>query len=176
MAEEMKKETEEQVKVQEKKQAGEQNQAGGKEEETVQTKETEAETAKEAAQQPEELKKEYVERKRWLFFGLPFTFTKYSINDEVITIDEGLLNTIENDCYLYKVQDVELKTSLIERIFGLGTVACYTGDNTHPQLYLEHIKHAKEIKNYILKTSEEARRKRRTLNTLNINADDIEEM
>lgn len=176
MAEEMKKETEEQVNVQEKKQAGEQNQTGGKKEETIQTKETEDETAKEAARQPEELKKEYAERKRWLFFGLPFTFTKYSINDEVITIDEGLLNTIENDCYLYKVQDVELKTSLIERIFGLGTVACYTGDNTHPQLYLEHIKHAKEIKNYILKTSEEARRKRRTLNTLNIDADDLEDM
>lgn len=120
--------------------------------------------------------KEYVERKRWLFFGLPFTFTKYTVNEEIITIDVGLLNTVENDCYLYKVQDVELKTSLIERIFGLGTVACYTGDNTHPQLYLDHIRHAREIKNYILKTSEEARRKRRTLNTLNIDADDIEEM
>lgn len=120
--------------------------------------------------------KEYVERKRLLFFGLPFTFTKYTINEQVITIDSGLLNTTENDCYLYKVQDVELKTSLMERIFGLGTVACYTGDNTHPQLFLEHIKNAKEIKNYILHTSEAARRKRRTMNTLNIDADDIEDM
>lgn len=118
--------------------------------------------------------REYVERKRWLFFGLPFTFTKYTINERVITIDSGLLNTTENDCYLYKVQDVELKISLGERIFGLGTVACYTGDNTHPQLYLEHIKNAKEIKNYILQASEVARRKRRTLNTLNIDADDID--
>lgn len=117
---------------------------------------------------------QYVERKRWLFFGLPFTFTKYTINEQVITVDAGLFNTTENDCYLYKVQDVELRTSLLERIFGLGTVACYTGDNTHPQLFLEHIKHAKEIKNYILHTSEEARRKRRTLNTLNIDADDID--
>ena len=120
--------------------------------------------------------REYVERKRWLFFGLPFTFTKYTINERVITIDAGLLNTTENDCYLYKVQDVELKTSLAERIFGLGTVACYTGDNTHPQLYLEHIKNAKEIKNYILHASEEARSKRRTLNTLNINAGGIDDM
>ena len=117
---------------------------------------------------------QYVERKRWLFFGLPFSFTKYTVNDQVITINAGLFNTTENDCYLYKVQDVELKTSLAERIFGLGTVACYTGDNTHPQLYLEHIKNAKEIKNYILRASEEARRKRRTLNTLNIDADDID--
>lgn len=118
--------------------------------------------------------REYVERKRWLFFGLPFTFTKYTVNERVITVNAGLLSTTENDCYLYKVQDVELKTSLAERIFGLGTVACYTGDNTHPQLYLEHIKNAREIKNYILQASEEARRKRRTLNTLNIDADDID--
>lgn len=117
---------------------------------------------------------QYVERKRWLLFGLPFTFTKYTVNERVITVNEGLLSTTENDCYLYKIQDVELKTSLMERIFGLGTVACYTGDNTHPQLFLEHIKHAKEIKDYILHTSEEARRKRRTLNTLNIDADDID--
>ena len=122
----------------------------------------------------EDRAEQYVERKRWLFLGLPFTFTKYTVNDQVITINAGLLNTTENDCYLYKVQDVELKTSLGERIFGLGTVACYTGDNTHPQLYLEHIKNAKEIKNYILRASEEARRKRRTLNTLNIDADDID--
>ena len=118
--------------------------------------------------------REYVERKRLLFFGLPFSFTKYTVNERVITINAGLLNTTENDCYLYKVQDVELKTSLAERIFGLGTVACYTGDNTHPQLFLEHIKHAKEVKDYILHASEVARRKRRTLNTLNINADDVD--
>ena len=122
-----------------------------------------------------ETSKEYVERKRWLFLGLPFTFTKYTVTDEVITIDEGMLNTKENDCYLYKVQDVELQVSLAERICKLGTVACYTGDNTHPQLYLTHIKHAKEIKNYILKASEEARRRRRTLSTLSIDAADIEE-
>ena len=120
-------------------------------------------------------RKEYVERKRWVFFGLPFTFTKYTVTDEVITINDGLLNTKENDCYLYKVQDVELQVSLGERIFGLGTVTCYTGDNTHPQLFLTHIRNAREIKNYILKAAEEARRKRRTLNTLNINASDIED-
>ena len=124
----------------------------------------------------EEEKKFYMERKCWLFFGLPFTFTKYTVTDEVITINEGFLNTKENDCYLYKVQDVELHTSFIERIFRLGTVACYTGDNTHPQLYLTHIHHARDIKNYILKASEEARRRRRTLNTLNIDAADIDEI
>lgn len=110
----------------------------------------------------------YLERKRWTFLGLPFTFTKYTIEDEVITINSGFLNTKESDCYMYKVQDVELEVSFMERIFGLGTVVCYTGDTTHPRLLIEHIKNSKDVKNFILKESEEARRKRRTLNTLDI--------
>lgn len=116
---------------------------------------------------------EFIEKKRWLFLGMPFTFTKYYIKENTITIDSGLLKKVENDCYMYKVQDVELVTSLMERIFGLGTVVCYTGDTTHPKLILEHIKNAKEIKNYILEASEEARIKRRTLNTLDIGAADL---
>ncbi len=119
---------------------------------------------------------QYQERKRWVFLGLPFTFTKYTIGEEVITINSGLLSTSENDCYMYKVQDVELQASLMERIFKLGTVVCYTGDTTHPNLRIEHIRNAKEIKDYILRTSEEARRKRRTLNTLDIGSGQLEEM
>lgn len=118
---------------------------------------------------------EFVEKKRWLFFGLPFTFTKYHIKDNTITIDSGLLKKVENDCYMYKVQDVELVNSLAERMFGLGTVVCYTGDTTHPKLMLEHIKNAREIKNFILEASEQARMKRRTLNTLDIGAAELDD-
>lgn len=116
----------------------------------------------------------YKERKRILFFGLPWTFTQYSITADMITVDSGLLKTEENDCYMYKVQDVKLTATLIERIFGLGTIICYTGDVTNPQLSLVHIKHAKEIKNYLLKASEAARMKRRTVNTQDIGASDLD--
>lgn len=118
---------------------------------------------------------EFVERKRWLFLGLPFTFTKYTVKEELITVNSGLLKTAENDCYMYKVQDVELNVSLIQRIFGMGTVKCYTGDTTDSVLLLENIKNAKVIKDFILDASEKARLKRRTLNTLNIDADEINE-
>ena len=119
---------------------------------------------------------EFVERKRWLFFGLPFTFTKYTVKEELITVNSGLLKTAENDCYMYKVQDVELNVNLIQRIFGLGTVKCYTGDTTDSILLLENIKNAKVIKDFILDASEKARIKRRTLNTLNIDADELQEV
>ena len=174
MAEEMKEQTNGQTAEKKTEQTAEKK--------TEQTKETEEKNVQGEVLEEKDIRAEekpayaYRERKRILFLGLPFTFTKYTIDEDVITIDTGFLNMKENDCYLYKVQDVELKTSLAERIFKLGTVVCYTGDTTHPQLLIEHVKHAKEIKNYILKTSEEARRRRRTLNTLNINADEVDDL
>lgn len=111
---------------------------------------------------------EFVERKRWVFFGLPFTFTTYTVKEDMITIDTGFLNKQENDCYMYKVVDVKLNTSFWERVFKLGTISCYTSDSTDPHLTISHIRNAKAIKNFILEQSEAERMKRRTLNTQNI--------
>ena len=122
-------------------------------------------------QQENEDEVKYCERKRLLFFGLPWTFTKYTITPSMLTIDEGLLRTEENDCYMYKVQDVKLTTTLLEKIFGLGTITCFTGDVTTPEIKLVHIKRSKEVKNYLLKASEAARIKRRTLHTQDLSAD-----
>ena len=84
----------------------------------------------------------YKEKKRSMFLGLPWTFTTYTVTDEFISIDSGLLNKVENDCYMYKVIDVRLETTLMERILGIGTIHCFTGDVTDPDLKLQHIKTA----------------------------------
>lgn len=118
----------------------------------------------------------YRERKRWVFLGLPFTFTVYIIKDDVLTIDQGFFKKIENDCYMYKVQDVEHTQTFFERLVGLGTITCFTGDTTHPKLIIEHVKRSREIKNYILEASEAARMRRRTLNTLNIGTETMDDM
>ena len=118
----------------------------------------------------------YRERKRWVFLGLPFTFTVYIIKDDVLTIDQGFFKKIENDSYKYNVQDVEHTQTFFERLVGLGTITCFTGDTTHPKLIIEHVKRSREIKNYILEASEAARMRRRTLNTLNIGTETMDDM
>ncbi|MCR5797099.1 MAG: PH domain-containing protein [Eubacterium sp.] len=113
---------------------------------------------------------EYVEKKRWLFFGLPFTFTTYTINKKKINVRKGLLNTTEDDTLLYRVTDVKLVRSLFEKMAGLGTVVCYSADSTDPALHLTHIKNSSAIKEFILEESEEERRRIRTLHTMGLNS------
>lgn len=119
---------------------------------------------------------QYIEKKRTAFLGLPIYFTTYTITDELLTVKEGLFKITENDCYLYKIQDVTLSRTLMERMFGLSTIICHTGDTTNPVITLEHIKNGSEIKDYILKTSDDLRLKRRTINTVNIGADDVDDI
>lgn len=117
----------------------------------------------------------FVEKKRTALFALPIYFTTYTITDEMLNVKEGFFKITENDCYIYKIQDVSLTMTLIERIFKLSTITCHTGDTTSPILVLKHIKNGRAIKEFLLQASDEARLKRRTINTVNIGADDIED-
>ena len=119
---------------------------------------------------------ERVERKRWLFLGLPWTFTLYRMKEDMLNVKSGFFKLEQNDCYMYKIVDVKLSQSFMERLCGLGTIICYTGDTTDKELVLKHIKHSEEIKNYLLKTSEEARIKRRTVNMLDIGSGDLNDV
>ena len=118
---------------------------------------------------------QFVEKKRTALFALPIYFTTYTITDEMLNIREGFFKITENDCYMYKIQDVSLTMTLIERIFKLSTITCHTGDTTNPIIVLKHIKNGRTIKEFLLQASDEARLKRRTINTVNIGADDVEE-
>ncbi len=117
----------------------------------------------------------YVEKKRTKFLALPICFVTYTVYEDKINIKSGFLTTVEDDAYMYKVQDVRLTRTMMERIFGLGTITCYTGDTTHPELKLSHIKNASRIKEYLMTASEEARRKRRTMHTIDIDATEVED-
>ena len=110
----------------------------------------------------------YSERGRWLLFGLPWTFTKYEIRENDFTIIKGFFTVRENDCYMYKISDVEITRSFMQRLSGLSTIVLYTSDVTDKTIVMKNIKHGKEIKDFLLQASETARLRRRTVSMQNI--------
>ncbi len=110
----------------------------------------------------------YNEHKRILFFGLPWTFTKYEIRENILTIIKGFFTVKEDDCYMYKITDVEITRTLLQRMFGLSTITLFTSDVTDRTIVLKNIKHGHEIKDFLFQASESARLRRRTVSMQNI--------
>ena len=88
------------------------------------------------------------DRKRAIF-GLPWTFTRYSLTTEKLFIETGLFTRNEEEIRLYRVLDMSLHCSFRERILGLGTIHLFTADHTSPEIDLKHIKKAREVKELI---------------------------
>lgn len=87
------------------------------------------------------------ERKR--IMGLPISFIVYSLSKDRLFTDKGFLTKSEEQLYLYMVKDITLKRSMLQRIFGLGTVILYTSDPTEPQVLIENIPNSKDVKEII---------------------------
>lgn len=100
------------------------------------------------------------DRKR-IIFGLPWTFTKYTLTEDKLLIKSGFLNTKEEEIRLYRIMDVTLKRSLWERLFGLGTIHCCSADKTSPEFDIMHVKKSKFVKNLLSDIVEKERTERR---------------
>ena len=100
------------------------------------------------------------DRKRPIF-GLPLSFTKYTLLEDKILIDTGLLSTKQEEVKLYRIMDVTLKRSFIQKIFGVGTIHCCSADKTTPEFDIADIKNSFEVKEKISKMAEEQRDKKR---------------
>ena len=96
------------------------------------------------------------DRKRTLF-GLPWSFTKYSLTEEKLLVETGFLNKKEEEIRLYRIMDVTLKRSFGERIFGLGTIHCCSADRSTPEFDILRIKRSGEIKNMLSDMIEQQR-------------------
>lgn len=86
------------------------------------------------------------DRKRIILFGLPLSFTTYAVTDEVLYIKSGLLTTHEDEVRLYRVMDISLKRTLFQKMFGLGTIHCCSGDKTLKDFDIINIKKPQEVK------------------------------
>ena len=103
----------------------------------------------------------YLWKDRRRRLGLPLSFTRYRLSEDRIFREKGFLNIQSEEVLLYRVRDLELRMSLGQRIFGVGTVCVHSSDRTSPQLDLISVKHPREVKELIFQKVEEAKDKRR---------------
>lgn len=103
------------------------------------------------------------DRKRTIF-GLPLSFTKYSLDKERLFIERGFLNKREDEVRLYRIMDVSLTRSLGQRIFGVGTIHCCSADKSLRDFDILSVKNAKEVKEQLSTLVEEQREEKRVIN------------
>ena len=93
--------------------------------------------------------------------GMPITFTKYSMSDDRIFCEKGLLSVKFEEILLYRVRDISMKITLGQRIFGVGSILLQSSDKTSPVLELRNIKNPREVKEMIHRQVEEIKVQRR---------------
>ncbi len=117
-------------------------------------------------------KKEYLwkDRKRILFLGLPWTFTRYRLDQDRLYITTGCFNLIEDEVRLYRITDITLKRSFWQRLIGLGTIHCDSSDVNQPCFEIRNIKHSKQVKDMLSQLVDESRMRNRVYTSESVNS------
>ncbi len=115
------------------------------------------------------------DRKRLTLFGLPWTFTKYICTSEKFLIQSGVFSTKEEEVRLYRILDMTLERSFLQRIFGLGTIICDTVDKSSPKLVIKNVKNSRKVKDLLSESVEKERVKKRVSSREVMAAEDEEE-
>ena len=96
-----------------------------------------------------------------IWCGLPLTFTTYSYDEERFFVNSGFLNQRQDEVRLYRIQDLTVTRSLIQRIFGLGSILVNSSDKTLGNFEIRNIKNVMAVKEALSELVEEQRDKKR---------------
>ena len=123
------------------------------------------------------IKQLWTDKKRTIF-GLPLSFTRYTLDEERLYIRSGVFTIVEDEVRVYRILDVTLRQTLGQRIFGVGTLHCCSSDSSRKDFDIQSIKNPREVKNLLSELIEAQRMKKRVYyqEGLSMGSDDIEDM
>lgn len=117
------------------------------------------------------------DRKR--YFGLPISFTKYSMSEDRLFVETGLLNLSQDEVRLYRILDLKLKRSLGQRIFGVGSILVSSSDKSLGTFEIKNIKNSANVKEMLSVQVEQQRESKRVYTRENmvndVDDDDLHE-
>ena len=94
------------------------------------------------------------------YFGMPISFTTYSVSEDRLFRETGLLSREYEEVLLYRVRDITLKRSFSQMIFGVGTITLDTSDRSTPEFKIVNVKAPKQVKELIHQLVEDAKLRR----------------
>ena len=99
--------------------------------------------------------------KKRIWCGLPWTFTRYSLSPDRLYIKRGIFTIREDEVRLYRIRDISLRQSFLQRIFSLGTVNISSSDSTMGNFQLVNIKGSRDVKEMLSDAVETERERKR---------------
>jgi hypothetical protein len=89
--------------------------------------------------------------------------TRYKLTNERLIITRGFVSKRIEELELYRVNDVSMKQSIMERMFGLGDIRLETTDATTPEPQIQDIKNPERVKDLVRQAARAERQRRRVL-------------
>lgn len=96
------------------------------------------------------------QRKR-LWCRLPWTFTVYSFSNNRFFVESGMLSKKYIELRFYRVLDISMEKSFLQRIFGLGSIYLMSNDQDTPTLEIKNIINVEDVKEKLSEIIERAR-------------------
>ena len=103
---------------------------------------------------------EYLWRDKKRYFGIPCSFTTYSLSSDRLFIKTGMLNERQEEILLYRIKDITTTRSLGQKIFGVGSITLNTNDTSTPTITIKNIKDVEAVKEQIHEKVEKAKNSR----------------
>ena len=89
--------------------------------------------------------------------------TSYMMTDDRLEFEHGVFSRYVDNLDLFRIKDVHLYQSILDRMLGLGTIRLATSDASHPFFEMEKLKEARDLYEDIKRISLEADKKRRVV-------------
>ena len=99
-------------------------------------------------------------KKRGLF-GLPWTFTRYTLTEDALTVTKGFFTRKENQLLLFRIRDVSRVQTLGQRMCGVGTIVIDSTDADTPHLHIEKVKNHQKVMRLITAQVDKERQRNR---------------
>ena len=89
--------------------------------------------------------------------------TRYEVSADRVEWSRGIFDRQIDNLDLFRVIDLRLHRSLLDCVFGIGTVTLITKDETDPEFHFTKIKNPRELYDILKKASLEADRTQRVV-------------